>query len=132
MSLKTLIVEDDLVCRALLVELLKPYCQCDVAVDGEEARAAFMLAQNESAPYEVIFLDILMPGMNGFEILQYIRSFEKRYRTKQQCKIIMTSSLDDQNNVFNAYRKQCDSYLIKPVSLEKIAAACDEAGVCVI
>ena len=41
----------------------------------------------------------------------------------------MTSALDDQNQVLIAYRKQCDGYLIKPITFEKITEACTESGV---
>jgi two-component system chemotaxis response regulator CheY len=99
-----------------------------VAVNGDEASTAFILAHNEKDPYEVIFLDIVIPGKNGFEVLEYIRSYEKEQHIEEASRIIITSALDDQNQVLNAYRKKCDSYLIKPISFEKITEACSEAG----
>ncbi len=126
--MRALIVEDDLISRTLLLKVLRPYCDCDVAVNGDEATTAFMLAHNENSPYAVVFLDIVIPGKNGFEVLEYIRKFEVDNGMEERSKIIMTSALDDQNQVLNAYRKQCDSYLIKPITFEKITEACGEAG----
>ena len=126
--MRALIVEDDLISRTLLLKILRPYFDCDVAVNGDEASTAFILAHNEKSPYEVIFLDIVIPGKNGFEVLEFIRLFEGEKSIAEPCRIIMTSALDDQNQVLSAYRKQCDSYLIKPINFDKVSEACSEAG----
>lgn len=126
--MRALIVEDDFISRNLLIKVLRPYFDCDVAVSGDEATTAFVLAHNENSPYIAVFLDIVLPGKNGFEVLEFIRKYENEKQVSEASRIIMTSALDDQNQVLNAYRKQCDSYLIKPISFEKITEACKEAG----
>ena len=67
--LKILVVDDDLISRhALSLSLKKAFSQPDLAVDGETA-----LAQTTSQAYDVIFLDVQMPGMDGFELCSKIR-----------------------------------------------------------
>ena len=62
--LKFLIVDDDMISRqALALSLEKAFSQPDLAVDGETA-----LAQATQQAYDVIFLDVVMPGMDGFEL----------------------------------------------------------------
>lgn len=127
--MRALIVDDDFISRKLMLKFLRPYCECDVAVSGDEARTAFQLAWTENAPYDVIYLDIVIPGQNGLEVLQYIREYEVGRGITDTARIIMVSGLDDQNQVKNAYRFECDSYLIKPITLDKILTASKEAGV---
>ena len=67
--LRFLVVDDDLISRhALSLSLKKAFSQPDLAVDGETA-----LAQTASQAYDVIFLDVQMPGMDGFELCSKIR-----------------------------------------------------------
>ena len=62
--LKFLVVDDDLISRqALSLALKKALSQPDLAVDGETA-----LAQVGQQAYDVIFLDVQLPGMDGFEL----------------------------------------------------------------
>jgi CheY-like chemotaxis protein len=67
--LKFLVVDDDVISsKALLLSLKKAFSQPDHAVDGETA-----LAQASQQAYDVIFLDVVMPGMDGFEVCSKIR-----------------------------------------------------------
>ena len=67
--LRFLVVDDDRISRqALSYSLEKAFSQPDLAVDGEAA-----LAQATRQAYDVIFLDVQMPGMDGFELCTKIR-----------------------------------------------------------
>ena len=62
---------------------------------------------------EMILLDINLPGMNGFEILQHLR-------TKTQYKhvpVIMFTSSDDKSDIEKSYEYGANAYLINPDSL---------------
>lgn len=127
--MRTLIVDDDFISRKLMLKYLRSYCECDVAVSGDEARTAFQLAWTEKVPYELIYLDIVIPGQNGMEVLKYIREYEAENSIKTAVKIIMISALDDQNQVKDAYKNDCNSYLIKPINHDKVLSATKDAGV---
>jgi CheY-like chemotaxis protein len=67
--LKFLVVDDDMISRqALSRSLGKAFSQPDLAMDGETA-----LARAAQQAYDVIFLDVVMPGMDGFEVCTKIR-----------------------------------------------------------
>jgi two-component system chemotaxis response regulator CheY len=120
---KCLIVEDDFISRRILRELLGAHCDCEIAVDGEEAVAAFNLAHDAKAPYDLICMDIMMPNMDGREALRLIRQREKELEIPPnlEVKILMTTALDDPKTVFDSfYQDGATAYLVKPISKPKL------------
>ena len=121
--MKTLIVEDDLTSRLLLQSLLAPYGVCHTAVNGYEAVEAYSGAVDQKEPYDLVCMDILMPGMTGQETLRSLRAMEedRRIAPNRCAKIIMTTGLNRPKDVSEAFKALCDGYLTKP--LEWTAAA---------
>ena len=115
--MKVLIVEDDFTARLVLQQFLKDYGPSHVAVDGAEAVAAFKTALAEGQPYDLICLDIMMPGVDGQQALKEIRAHEEAngILSSDGVKVIMTTALDDLKSVSRAYNELCDGYLVKPV-----------------
>lgn len=122
--MKSLVVDDDFFSRRVLQTIFSGYGECHVAVDGKEALFAFEQALAEEAPYDVICLDIMMPEMDGQEVLKKLREMEEKKGIfgSDSVKIIMTTALDDSENIRQAFRSQCESYLIKPISKSKLNA----------
>ena len=128
--MKSLIVDDDFFSRRILQTILSVYGECHVAINGKEALFAFEQSFNEEAPYDAICLDIMMPEMDGQEVLRKIRAFEdkKGIMGTDSVKIIMTTALDDNENIKKAFREQCESYLIKPISKSKLIKILSDFG----
>ena len=121
--MKTLIVEDDFICRRLLKELLARYGDCDIATNGEEGVAAFKMALESGAPYQLVCMDIMMPNMDGQQALKLIREIEKEHNIfgDQEVKVIMTTALDDPKSVIEAYyRGGATAYIVKPIIKETL------------
>ena len=120
--MKTLIVEDDFVSRRLLQAILSPYGRCEVATNGKEAVQAFELAWQEKDPYNLICLDIMMPEMDGLQVLAEVRRIEdeKGIDGLSGVKIVMTTALDDPRSIMKAFKQQCEDYLIKPIDRPKL------------
>jgi two-component system chemotaxis response regulator CheY len=128
--MKALIVDDDFVCRKVLQKYLSEYGQCDVAVNGQEAVEAFRQAMDEWEAYDLVCLDIMMPEMDGQETLKQIRQIEKE-KGKYDLdgvKVLMTTCLDDSDNIKMAFREQCEGYLVKPIDREKLINKLQEFG----
>jgi two-component system chemotaxis response regulator CheY len=120
--MKILIVEDDFVSRRLLQNMIKAYGTVDIAVNGIEALEAFKLAIDEQAPYDLICIDILMPEMNGQELLKAIKHHEEMLGIYglDGVKVIMTTSIGDFGNIKSAFIEQCDAYMVKPIDREQL------------
>ncbi len=116
--MRFLIVEDDFTSRLMLQRIVKPYAQCDLAVNGEEALEAFKLAHQENQPYDLILMDIMMPIKDGQQALLEIREHERSMglSPKNEVRVIMLTALGDPKNVVDAYYKGgASSYLVKPI-----------------
>jgi two-component system chemotaxis response regulator CheY len=121
--MKCLIVEDELMSRSMLKEMLPASFDIDIVVNGEEAVEAFRLAHKSKRPYELIFMDIEMPVLNGNEALGHIREIEREMEVPPafEVKVIMTTSHDEPKIVMNAFNGGgAFAYLLKPLDAKKL------------
>lgn len=121
--MKCLIAEDHLLSRRILKELLASVGDCDIAVNGQEAIDSFQLAHDAKRPYDVIFMDIMMPVVDGMTALHSIRALEKKMAIPPQLavKVIMTTALDDPRTVIKSFKEcEADAYIVKPLSKQKL------------
>ena len=120
--MRTLLVEDDFICRRILRRTLSSFGDCEIAVNGREALEAFTLAWKERTPYDLICLDIRMPVLDGREALAAIRRMEAEMGLGglSGVKVIMTTALDDPSHILSAFRTGCEAYLVKPVDRHKL------------
>lgn len=119
--MKVLIAEDDFTSRKVISRLLSKYGECDITVDGREAITAFNMSLTSEEPYDLVCLDILMPELDGFQVLKTIRTMEqeKGIPKEKQVKVIMTTALSDRKNVAKAFELGCEAYAGKPIVPEK-------------
>ena len=107
-----LIVEDEKQLADGICEIFRSQkYTCDAVYDGEEG-----LAYAESGIYDVIVLDIMLPKMNGFEVLKTLRS--KRINTP----IILLTARDDVSDKVKGLDFGADDYLTKPFSKDELLA----------
>lgn len=128
--MRILIAEGDFICRRLLQNLFSANGQCEIAVDGQEVIQAFKLAHQEKYPYDLLCLDILLPETNGLEIWNSIRTFEKKHgmNGSSGIKIIMSSVLDSFKDNQMSFQEECEAYLTKPITKEKLDEILQQFG----
>jgi len=128
--MKFLIVEDDPLSLDLLRLHLAAHGKCFSASNGLMAVEAVRVALEHGEPFDGIFLDVMMPEMNGHEVLQAIRSQEKEYgvEASARAKIVMVTALGDANNITLAMRQGCDGYIIKPLREENLLKELSKLG----
>ncbi|WP_421901060.1 response regulator [Maridesulfovibrio sp.] len=135
--MQILIVEDSNTSRMYLKEILRIITEkldeksIDCAVCGEDALEKFEHRWLEGNPYDLIFMDIILPGMDGLQTLEKIRAIEqtKQIPEERKVKAIMTTALDDSTKASRAFF-QCEalSYITKPITEEKIQAELNKFG----
>ncbi len=129
--MKMLVMEDEFVSRNVLTEILSPYGQVDAAENGREALEKFLKALQANAKYDIVFLDIMVPEMNGQDVLRNMREIEQQHGVfaLAGAKVVMTTALGDFNNVKTAFKNQCEAYLIKPLDREKVVNTLQGLGI---
>jgi two-component system chemotaxis response regulator CheY len=115
--MRTLIVEDDFTSRVLMQSFLSEYGQCHIAVNGREAVTAFRASSARGDAYDLICMDIMMPEVDGQTALTEIRALEDAAGTPvaARVKIIMTTAMNDAENVVKSIKAPADAYLLKPI-----------------
>ncbi|MDF2485987.1 MAG: response regulator receiver protein [Herbinix sp.] len=119
--MRVLIAEDDFASRKFMLRFLSKYGECDITVDGMEAVEAFSMALDENEGYDLVCLDIMMPGMDGYQALRKIREIEiERFVPEEKAvKIIMITALNEGKNVTKAFDLGCTAYAGKPIDQDK-------------
>ncbi len=113
-SARVLLVEDNRVNRLLLarnVELLGH--QVEMVEDGLAA-----LARLQQAAFDLLLMDIEMPGMNGIELLERLRAHPEL----RELPVIVTSALEGVDSVVRCVELGAEDYLHKPVNLVLLKA----------
>ena len=119
--MRFLIVEDDESIILFLRTVLSAYAECITACDGTEALSAFDAALEENRPFTAVFMDILMPGMDGNEVVVALRRKETEHGITSGFKVLMISVLTDTKHVSESFfHIRADAYLPKPLRRETL------------
>lgn len=110
MLIKAIIIDDERPARAELRKLLQAYPEIEVLDEAQNSKEAIQKI-NEHNP-DLIFLDIQMPGKNGFELLSELMSAPK---------VIFTTAFDEY--ALKAFEVNALDYLLKPIDNKRLAEA---------
>ncbi len=113
--MKCLIVEDNRQNYELLQQMLEEYGIINVVENGVDAFEEFKFAHLEQDPYDVIFLDIIMPGIDGKEVLKLIRDWEEgRPDLNHKVQVVMATSKSDTDTIVSSFDDGCQHFFMKP------------------
>ena len=120
--MRILIVDDDAPNRKLLKDLVSKLGECDAVEGGQEALAEFKKAWEEWRPFNLIFLDVLMPDMDGTQVLLKIREIEKdkKISEQHQARIIMVTGVSEEETVMDCVKNGCDEFIVKPIDVQLV------------
>ena len=108
--IKILIVEDEEAISDLIrMNLVKAGYSCVCAFDGNEA--ADIISQER---FDLILLDIMLPGMDGYELLAYIKTME--------IPVIFITAMGELNQRVQGLRAGADDYITKPFEIVEMLA----------
>ena len=113
LSIKILVVEDEATQRRLLVRMLeRGGYEVIEAADGRQGLECFL----RESDLRLVITDLLMPEMDGFELIGEIRRQEMRYTY-----VIVLSALEEREAVLKALEAGADDYLPKPIHGDELA-----------
>ncbi|MCI5511846.1 MAG: response regulator transcription factor [Eubacterium sp.] len=108
--IRILIVEDDeAIANLLRMNLMKSGYECEMAEDGE--KAADLL---EVSSYDLVILDIMLPKMNGYEVLEYAKSLE--------IPVIFLTAMGETAQRVRGLRMGAEDYICKPFEITELLA----------
>ncbi len=111
---KVLLVDDEKRMLDLVALYLRPHdYKCKKALGPHEA-----LSYLEEEEFDLILLDIMMPGMDGWELCQKVRSFS-------DVPIIMLTAREQQDDIVKGLKLGADDYITKPFNEEELLARMD-------
>ena len=108
--IKILIVDDEeAIANLIRMNLAKAGYQCEVASDGEEAADAI-----ENRPYDLILLDIMLPKLNGYEVLEYAKSMD--------IPVIFLTAMGETQQKVKGLKLGAEDYIAKPFEIAELLA----------
>jgi len=114
-----LVIDDEDNMRQLLKKLLSERgFQVDLLADGQRAIERITKAPDD---YDVIMLDIRLPGKNGIEVLRKIRELNKTMA------VIMMTAYESLETAIGAIREGAYDYLVKPINIDEILISINRA-----
>jgi two-component system chemotaxis response regulator CheY len=123
LKIRILVADDEIVARNRLRAILRSYGDCDSVTNGKDALESVTAAWQANSPYDLLFLDIEMPQMDGLSVLREIRNQEasRDLPPERKIKIVMTTAHADGDVVTQCIREGCSDYIVKPVSIGIVA-----------
>lgn len=108
--IKILIVEDEEpISNLIRMSLTKAGYHCEQAFDGESAADAV-----EAGYYDLILLDIMLPGINGYQLLEYIKT--------KEIPVIFITAMGDLDDRVKGLRAGAEDYITKPFEMLEVQA----------
>jgi two-component system LytT family response regulator len=114
MNTTCLIIDDEKLARDLLREYLASFPQIEIL--GECTKGSEAIEQIDKLNPDLIFLDVQMPGMNGFDVLDEITNMPY---------VIFTTAYDQY--AIKAFEKNAVDYLLKPLDQDRFRLAVERA-----
>jgi DNA-binding response OmpR family regulator len=111
MAAKILVVDDEKALRETLTyNLTREGYEVETSSDGQEA-----IEKAQKTPFDLILLDIMLPGMDGFEVCRVLR-------TEMNTPVLMLTARDDEIDRVVGLEVGADDYLVKPFSMRELLA----------
>lgn len=112
MVIRVLLIEDERrVAEFIATNLREAECSVDLAADGEEG-----LRLASCSDFDLIILDLMLPGISGSEVLARVR------REKPDVPILVLTALDSTQDKVNHFEAGADDYLTKPFAIAELLA----------
>lgn len=111
--IKTILIDDEPLARSIVLEYLQQYPEFEIVAECNDGFEGVKAIQQHKP--DLIFLDIQMPKLTGFEMLELL---------EEQPHVIFTTAFDE--FAIKAFEKNAIDYLLKPISPDRFAKAIEK------
>ncbi len=114
--MRIMVVDDELVSRKKMEKILRDFGKVEAVENGENAVDVFRKVSDTEEQFDLITLDIEMPGIDGTETLFEIREIEneKKVPKDKQVKVLMVTSHSHKDYIITSIQAGCNDYVVKP------------------
>lgn len=111
--IKLLVIEDDVILAQSIKDVLEELGDVTLIFDGEEG-----LFEAQSAVYDLIILDIMLPGLDGYQVLQQLRA------QANDTPVLLLTAKHGLEDKIKGFKTGADDYLTKPFHNEELLLRC--------
>lgn len=123
-GVRVLIVDDNHTNRRIFSKMLEGLgCEVSAVAGGTEVIPALFRGLLTKAPFDLVLLDMNMPGMDGERTLREIRN----ETLTQEIKVIIVTSIGRRNELSRVYELGCSGYMVKPIRQSQLQGVIEDA-----
>lgn len=128
--MRVLIVEDDPTTAQMMKFMLRNYVEFAHAKNGQEGYDVFCNNFEDEKPFDLILLDIMMPMVDGQEMLEALREYEEENGVVQSAgsKVVMTTCVDDNKEIYHSLSHGVMDYMTKPIQRDKLLSLLEQVN----
>lgn len=117
---RILVVDDERdLCEIMLFNLHEAGYQAEAAYSAEEALQQIVNCKlSNSKSFDLLLLDVMMPGMSGYELAEHLKEDEQT----QHIPIIFLTAKDTEDDTLRGFSLGADDYVTKPFSVREVMA----------
>jgi len=123
---RVLIVDDVPITHRIIKNILGSQYDYSTAECGLSALDAYHKSFKREEPFDIIFLDILIPHKDGLDVLRHIREYEQQRSDGYHTYVIVITHLKSQDIENKAQEAGCDAFVRKPLLREVIMSSVEE------
>lgn len=123
--MKTLVIDNTANPNACLCKVLKDLGKCDVANGGVEGFKAVKEHLINEDPYNIIFLDIVLPDVDGLELIKNIRNLEDSFGVtpEKEAIVVVITFKKDEPTILKGFSNGATGWFHKPLKPEDVEAS---------
>ena len=123
--MRSLVIDDEAVARLHLRMLLETRGPVDEAPDAVAGLARIREAFAARVPYDLVCIDLSMPGTGGIEAIRMLHEVDRTLRDGRHTHVVVVTASDDQKDIRAALHQHVDGYLLKPITPGQVAETID-------
>jgi two-component system chemotaxis response regulator CheY len=121
--MRILVVDDVQMSLYQVEKAVRPFGEVIAHKDPLQALKEFKDSAQVGQAFDLVFLDISMPSMDGLEFLRHLREAEQEFGlADRRSRVVMVTSHSEHEFVAKAIQKGAQGYLLKPIVPEKLHA----------